>query len=365
MMFKGFFVDDSPQDAVFARLLSSEIRQGLELEYLKVEEAAKLSNHIFGAKADVVLLDFRLDENPDMVAPENAYKGSGLAQLLRDKAVASPENDFPIVLVSAENKFNAFFRPDRTAHDLFDKAYGKESVYTVGSEIQSELVSLCEGYETIKAAWHSDRMSIFALTKDDGYAFDHQELTSPILDAGAPHIVARVILKSLIERNGILISADEALARLGLDGSDCEAVTALLTQSGLAYEGVFSSGWPRWHAHRFDIWAENLLGKRPSTLTGAEKCKIINEKTGLNLSPAKSTWNGSSDEKFIFSCASCHQPTEIKHSLAAFDPLCPRYGQRKRICWNCIQTDKFIHAHLKVDDIDKDLIDGIKHRERT
>lgn len=365
MTFKGFFVDDSPQDAVFARLLSSEIGQGLELEYLEVEEAAKLSNYIFDAKAHIVLLDFRLDENPDMVAPENAYKGSGLAQLLRDKAVTSPENDFPIVLVSAENKFNAFFRPDRTAHDLFDKAYGKESVSAAGSEIQNELVSLCEAYESLKEAWHSDRMSIFALTKDDEYAFDHQELTSPILEASAPHIAARAILKTLIERNGILISTNEVLARLGLDNSNLQIITPLLLQSGLAYEGIFSRGWPRWHAHRFDIWAEDLLGKRPSTLTGAEKCQILNAKTGLNLIPAKSTWNNSSDEKFIFSCASCLQPSEIKHSLAAFDPLCPRYGQRKRICWNCIQTDKFAHAHLKVDDVDKDLIDGIKQRKRT
>lgn len=365
MTFKGFFVDDSPEDAVFARLLSSGIRQGLDLEYLQVEEAGKLSARIFDAKADIVLLDFRLDENPAMVSPDNAYKGSGLAQLLRDKAITAPDNDFPIVLVSAENKFNAFFRPDRTAHDLFDRAYGKEYVHTSEVQIQNELVSLCEGYKALKESWKSDRMSVFALTEDDQHAFDHQEITYPIIDATSPHIAARVILKTLIEREGVLISTREAAARLGADESQIGEIEKLLEKNGLAYQGIFSSGWPRWLAYKFDNWIEDLLGKRPSTLTGNERCQIINEKTGLELVPAKSTWNGSSDEKFIFSCASCHRPTEIKHSLAAFDPLCPRHGQRKRICWDCIQTDKFSHNHLNIDDIDRDMIEDVKHRQRT
>lgn len=365
MTFKGFFVDDSPEDAVFARLLSSDIREGLDLDYLKVEEAGKLSAYIFETGADIVLLDFRLDENPEMVSPQHAYKGSGLAQLLRDKAVASPANDFPIVLVSAENKFNAFFRPDRTAHDLFDRAYGKEHVHLSESEIQNELISLCEGYKLLKSVWTTNRMDAFALTEDDYSALDHQELTYPIMDASAPHIAARVILKTLIEREGILISLPEATARLGADPSQAADVEKLLQQNNLAYSGVFSNGWPRWFGHRFDSWIEDLLGRRPSNLTGTEKCNIINQKTGLKLAPAKSTWNGSPDEKFIFSCASCHRPTEIRHSLAAFDPLCPRHGQRKRICWDCIQTDKYTHCHLNIDNVDRDLVEDVKHRQRT
>ncbi|CAI8774240.1 Response regulatory domain-containing protein [Pseudomonas chlororaphis] len=364
MSFKGYLVDDTVEDAVYARLLSSKVGEGLALEYLQVSEAVALTNHIFNSNIDIVLLDFRLDENPGMISPEHAYKGSGLAQLLRDKAMASPEKDIPIVLISAEDKFRSFFRPDRTAHDLFDVAYGKDQASADRSKIQRQLISLCEGYRLLKSYWDADRMSIFSENSDDLVFFDNQDITSNIRDAAAPHIAARAVMKNLIERNGVLLTTSEALARLGIDKSGHAELEELLNNNNIGYNGIFSSGWPRWFAHRFDSFSEEILKKRPSNLTGNEKCKILNEKTGLNFKPAKSTWNQSSDEKFIFSCASCSEPTEIRHSLSAYDPTCPRHAQRRRICWDCVQTDKYIERCLKIDEIDLGLVEEIKHKER-
>ena len=365
MSFKGFLVDDTLEDAVYARLLSSKIREGLALEYLQVTDATTITNHIFNSAVDIVLLDFRLDENPGMIAPEHAYKGSGLAQLLRDKAMTSPEQDFPVVLISAEDKFKNFFRPDRTAHDLFDVAYGKDQATASREIIQNQLISLCEGYRLLKACWQNDRMSVFSDDPDDLQFFDHQDITLVLREAGAPHIAVRAIMKNLIERNGVLITTAEALARLGIDESGHEELEDLLTRNNIGYKGIFCAGWPRWLAHRFDKFAENTLKKRPSNLTGAEKCKIINEQIGSTFTPATSTWNQSPDEKFLFSCSSCCKPTEIRHSLAAYDPTCPRHGQRRRICWNCIQTDQYTHKHLTVDEVDQSLIEEIKHKERV
>lgn len=364
MSFKGYFVDDTVEDAVYARLLSSNVGEGLTLEYLNVSEATALTNKIFSSDADIVLLDYRLDENPGMISPEQAYKGSGLAQLLRDKAMASPEKDFPIVLISAEDKFRNFFRPDRTAHDLFDVAYGKDRASSERNLIQAQLVSLCEGYRLLKSCWGGDRMSVFSDQAEDLAFFDHQDITLNLNDAAAPHIAARVIMKNIIERNGVLLNTSEALARLGIDESGHAELEKLLKRNDVAYRGIFSTGWPRWLAHRFDAFAESILQKRPSNLTGTEKCSILNEKTGLNFKPAKSTWNGSSDEKFIFSCASCDKPTEIRHSFSAYDPTCPRHAQRRRICWDCIQTDKYTERCLKVDEIDVGMYGEVKRKER-
>lgn len=364
MNFKGYLVDDTEEDAVYARLLSSKIGIGLELEYLNVSEATSLTNRIFSSAADIVLLDFRLDENPEMISPEQAYKGSGLAQLLRDKAMNAPENDFPIVLISAEDKFRNFFRPDRTAHDLFDVAYGKDRASTERHLIQAQLVSLCEGYRMLKSCWNSDRMQVFGAKADDLSYFNHQDITLSLEDAAAPHIAARAIMKNLIERNGVLLSTSEALARFGIDKSGHDELEKILDRNGIGYQGIFSSGWPRWLTHRFDEFAENILEKRPSNLTGSEKCKILNEKLGSNFTSAKSTWNNSSEEKFIFSCASCMEPSEIRHSLSAYDPTCPRHGQRRRICWNCVQTEKYLERCLIIDEIDLDLSAEVKQKER-
>lgn len=365
MAFKGYFIDDTPEDAVYARILSSSIRNGLQLKYLEVSEATKLTNELFQDTTDIVLLDFRLDENPDMIPAESAYKGSGLAQLLRDKSISDPLKDFPIVLISAEDNFNNFYRPDRTAHDLFDKAYGKEYATSAQAAIQNHLVSLCEGYKLLKEVWHNDRMIIFTNNDEDRQAFDQQDITLSINDAAAPHIAARAIMKNLIARDGILISTTEALARLGIDSSGKEDLEKLLNQSNIRYQGIFSSGWTRWLSHRFDAWAEEILGRRPGSLTGTQKSEILNKNTGLNFRPAISTWSGSSDEKFIFSCASCEKPTEVRHSLAAYDHTCPRHGQRRRICWDCIQTEKYTKKHLLIDEADQDLVEKIKLQERS
>jgi len=365
MTFKGFFVDDTLEDAVYARLLSSKISEGLDIEYLEVSEATTLTNHIFNSAANIVLLDFRLDENPKMINPTKAFKGSGLAQLLRDKAMALPEKDFPVVLISAEDKFRNFFRPDRTAHDLFDVAYGKDQASANSKEIQQQLISLCEGYRHFKLCWNADRMSVFSNDPDDLAYFDHQDITLNIREAAAPHIAARAIMKNLIERNGILLTTSEALARLGIDTSGRKELEDLLSRNNIAYNGIFSSGWPRWLAHRFEDFAESILNKRPSNLTGTEKCKILNDRTGSSFTPAASKWNQSSDEKFIFSCASCGAATEIRHSLSTYDPTCPRHGQRRRICWDCVQTQKYIDRCLVIDEVDLSLAEEIKHMERN
>lgn len=365
MTFKGYFVDDTPEDAVYARILSSSIRAGLEIEYLTVTEATKLTNTLFQDTTDILLLDFRLDENPGMISSELAYKGSGLAQLLRDKAISEPLKDFPIVLISAEDNFNNFYKPDRTAHDLFDKAYGKEYASSAQAIIQSQLVALCEGYRTLKSVWTTDRMSIFSENDEDRQLFEQQDISLSLNEAAAPHIAARSIMKNLISRDGVLISTSEALARLGLDSSGKDDLEKLLNQENVRYRGIFSSGWARWIGQRFDAWAEDILERRPGSLTGAQKAEVINKKTGFNFKPAISTWTGTSDEKFIFSCASCDRPTEVRHSLAAYDQACPRHGQRKRICWNCIQTEKHLQKHLLVDEVDQELAAKVKLQERS
>jgi hypothetical protein len=55
----------------------------------------------------------------------------------------------------------------------------------------------------------------------------------------------------------------------------------------------------------------------------------------------------------------------MRHSLAAFDPRAPRFATRPRICWDCIQTDKFREAKLQVDEVDQELVDDIKSRPRV
>lgn len=361
MAFKGLFIDDTEEESIFATLLSTRGSEGLAIEYRPVSEAAILAGEIFETNPDIIALDFRLDENPEMIAPKLAYKGSGLAQLLRDKASVQPLQDFPIVLISAEEKFEQFYRPDSTAHDLFDRTYGKVYASENSSQVKSELLALCSGYRLLKSIWTADRLSVFGLDGAEREVVESQELRT-MAQVAAPHIMARVILRNIIDRPGILLSDAEIAAKLGL--SEIGPLEEKLVANNLMYDGIFHQGWRRWWAHRFADWATDLFGQRPVNMLGSERRALLEAKFNLTLSPAESTWNRSQDERFAFACAACDRPGEIRHSVAAFDPSAPRYTQRRRICWDCIQTGRYEQARLAVDDVDANIAKDVLNMPR-
>lgn len=364
MSFKGIFIDDTEEAAHYASLLSTPGEGGVTIEYQPVTDAVELAGRIFASALDLVVLDFRLDENLNGLDPKHSYLGSGLAQLLRDKAIARPDLDFPIVLVSAEEKFEKFYRPDSTAHDLFDRTYGKEHATEVPDLVAAQIHDLCVGYRLLKETWADPnvRMSIFSLRHDEREVIENQEIRLGLCTVAAPHLAANFVLRSVIDRAGILLSDNDVIARLGI--SSIEPVVDYLTERGVRYEGIFGKGWRRWWTHRFNELAEAEFGRRPTTMTGEERASILRGKLSLNVDPAISRWNKSSKEKFAVACASCSHPTEIRHSVSAFDPNVPRFAQAKRICWDCIQTDRNLDQRLDVDDVDAKLSDQVKNRSR-
>jgi hypothetical protein len=364
MAFKGFFIDDTVEEGIYATMLSTSGPEGLSIEYREVSEAASLADEIFVANPDIVALDFRLDGNPEMIEPKKAYQGSGLAQLLRDKATVEPQRDFPIVLISAEDKFEQYYRPDTTAHDLFDRTYGKVAAAENKVNVRAELLSLCAGYRTLKSVWvdGADRFSIFGLDGDERALVETQELRNALGNAAAPHIAARVILKDVIDRTGILLSDREVAARLGLESIG--ALDKVLEENGLRYMGVFHQGWRRWFTHRFDLWAEGIFGKRPANMLGLERAAVVEAKFGLGLKGAVSTWNSSPNERFAFACAACLRPGEVRHSVSVFDPNAPRFTQRRRICWDCIQTERYIELRFIIDDVDANIVSDVLKKDR-
>ncbi|MYM71761.1 hypothetical protein GTP56_06055 [Duganella sp. FT134W] len=362
MVFKGLFVDDL--DDIYATLLSSNGEEGLQIMHLKLDEAATLAGQIFDSQPDLVALDFRLDENPEAIDPQKSYNGSGLAQLLRDKTSVSPEYDFPIVLISGEDKLERFYRPDGTAHDLFDRIYKKDEVANTQDVAKAQLVSLCKGYVALKAVWDrgDERLSVLGLNAAELPIVFNQELRAAILNAGAPHIAARTLLKGVIDRPGILLSDNELAARLGV--TSIEPLIQKLGEQHIQYKGIFHEGWRRWWAHRLDEWAMGVLKARPTTLTGTVRAQKLRDELGVAVEPAYSTWNKSSDERFAFSCCVCDRAGEIRHSVAAFDPQTPKYSIRKRICWDCIQTGRNNDKKIEVDEVDANLAAEVMDKPR-
>lgn len=361
MVATGVFVDD--EDKQYAALLST--RDKLVFQYQAVLPIMEQAAAVRAADPTVVALDYRLDEVTPGIDAAHTYKGSGLAQLLRDNAIAAPERDFAIVLVSNEMKLAASFTPDKTAHDLFDLVYTKGDVIKSRARIASELCALSDGYEQLRACLaRFDPIKLFDAPLEEHDRLTIQEIRTAFNAAAAPHIAAKLILRNFIQPPGLLVDDAGAAALCGIDPEGFSPVAEYLLSKGTGYNGIFAVGWRRWWSNRIEGLGDAEMGKPLLSLTAAQRAAHFSRLLEQKIPAARSTWNDDTGEYVAFACASCHRPAELRHSLAAFDPKATRYANRRRICWDCIQTDRFLEAHLLVDESDQDLVTDIKRRPR-
>lgn len=363
MIYKGLFIDDV--DVVYAETLSSCGQ--LEFQAQDVEEVAFLAKKVMNSEPIIVAVDYRLDEQPANLEADQTYKGSALAQHLRDACIERPDRDFALVLVSAESKIKSLYRPDATAHDLFDRVYVKEDINKRRALIRRELVELCRGYERLRAVGGAyDIVELMAGTDRDRPYVDIQEIRAKLNEAAAPHVAARILF-GLIDRSGPLLNADNVCAYLGVARGGSEGVFDAMGKEGVAYEGIFGEAWPRWWANRLESWAYGIFNRRSTGIPAAERAQRLSDHLGLELEPARSPWNDSPYELISFACASCFRGTELRHSVAAFEPSLPRYAVRRRICWDCVQKDQHerMEPPIAVDDSEHDLVEHVRARDRS
>lgn len=363
MTYHGIFVDD--QDNVFAEQLSTHGR--LEMEFMAVKEPAALARAIRNKQPMLAALDYRLDEAPGDLSADQTFKGSALAQHLRDSSIEEPDHDFALVLVSAEAKIRALFRPDQTAHDLFDRVYVKEEINAQRSKIRQELLSLCTAYDQLRQKnGRYDLAELMLAEPEDRPAIDIQALTLRLADAKAPHLVVKLLLSQLIDQPGPLVDLDDVCAYLGVSRGSGSKVAEVLQQHRVNYRGLFGDAWPRWWNHRVEAFAQEVFTTRATGLPASERTRLLTERFGAGFEVAVSPWSGSSDELIAMACASCRRGMEMRHSVAAFEAYLPRFAKRRRICWDCVQTDQYQHVKpaLVIDEIDASLADEVRARPR-
>lgn len=360
----GVFVDD--EDKQFAIHLGTP--DVLKFDFQAVLPITDQAIAIRAAKPTVVALDYRLDEMATNLTAGHTFKGSGLAQLLRDEAISDPANDFAIVLISNDYKLETYFAPDRTAHDLFDLVFAKEDVIAHRSRIRQEIVALGNAYTFLRTLEQPyEPMTLLNATESEYPRVQVQEITTAVSDASAPHIVAKFILYNIIKRPGLLLDDADAAALLGIEVSSLDAIVPTLVDSGILYDGIFADGWRRWWPNRLEDWGEAALGSPLLDLTAQERSDALAARFDLTLVAAPSPWTGRCDEYVAFACCCCRRPTELRHSLAVFEAKAPRFATRRRICWDCVQSDRYLEPGRTwlIDEVDASLVADVKTRART
>ena len=359
MKFKGVYVDD--QDPDYGKFLNVSREDSVEFCLdIRPSEAGKLVKSILEVKPDIVALDYRLYDNQQSF-PDATYRAGGPAQMLREEMVERPVEDFPIILISTEDNIRKLFGPDKTSHDLFDEWYLKATLTDEArsQDVGTQIVDLIQGYKKIGnvAQETQKHLSLLKLSSNEWSKINPSSLLISLEETSVTHVIARILLQNVIKRPGLLLRPVDVYARLSLapENDDRDKAFEFLLNAGLGYEGVFSTGWPRLWRHKFENWARENIGYPLSSIPGNRRVDIFNEVARTKYKAAKSKWSKREDELFSFACASCDAPTELRHSVAAHDPLVPKYCERRRICFDCVQTDEFSHRDLRIDGEDENI----------
>lgn len=364
----GIYIDDSPSAQQFATRLESE---RLKIRLTEPGELVSLADKIVEESPAVVILDYRLDELRGTRAEAVTYRAAPVAQHMRDRTGAHPDKDFPIVLISSEEKIQQLYRPEKTAHDLFDWKFVKQDV-AESKDAANVLLGLVDGYALLRE--HSANLReprLFGLSLEQLYLTEYQELQTVLEAARSPHIAARYLLNFVIRRQGILVDAPNLFARMGIKAPAGNALAALEAWCAPSrYLGVFSSCGKRWWASLIEAQLTELLDGPPGQYGAAQRAERLGNALGHPYEPAEDRWTESANFVPVLACASCQSPTSLKHSLACLDAGLPSFVVRRRICYMCVLTDEYLNRRaieeeqeLQLDASEKRIADRIRSGE--
>lgn len=238
---------------------------------------------------DGLILDLNLEEkkNPDS-GRISYYKGSTLAQELRNLAKSKELKEIPIILLSANKNLEKYF--DQTNKDLFDLILKKESLNStdIFKESALKLNSIANAYKKLSKDSNINNVLDSDLKNEDIRfisEIEYQLSNKPL------HSISNFFIKEVLEKNGILINEKLLFTRLGIDtiSSDANELIKLKTEILLKYKynGIFSEGWERWWMNGIEeLWVSFFCNNKSlRSLDSNGRVDIINQKLSLNLKP--------------------------------------------------------------------------------
>lgn len=289
MAFKYLYIDDNSEDNAKGIITGLQKEGELFIDFDNPkgdweEERKRIESEEF-KEYNGLILDLNLEETPNKNRELSRYKGSSLAQEIRNLAKAGTIKEIPIILLSATINIEKYF--DRTNEDLFDLIVSRERLNDVDLFIsmRQKLTSLSLGYELISKCKNDNNnlTELFKFNLEKENVRFLGEMKSVIENPA--HIISNFIIKNLLEKSGILIPENILATRLGIDkdkSKDWLNVVAKFDR--FLYKGVFSEGWQRWWMSGLENWwsSELKIEKSLRSTKASDKVNLLKEKLELS-----------------------------------------------------------------------------------
>jgi hypothetical protein len=309
MAFKYLYIDDNSEANAKGIItgLQKEKEMSIDFDNPKgdwEEERKRVESADFKGYSGLIL-DLNLEETPNQNKAISLYKGSSLAQEIRNLSKAGAVKEIPIVLLSATINIDKYF--DRTNEDLFDLIVPREKLNDAELFIsmRQKLISLSIGYELISKCKNENNnlTELFKSTLEKENLRFVGEMK--VVIENPAHIISNFVIKNLLTRTGILIPEDILATRLGIDCSKSEDWQKVLEKlEKQNYKGVFYEGWNRWWMSGIEYWWTFELGIENSlrATKASQKVELLKEKLGLNELVPLEKAEKSKSESFWTNC---------------------------------------------------------------
>lgn len=257
---------------------------------------------------DGLILDLKLDEIPVEGGKHADFRGTSLAQQVRDCQKEGTFPAFPILLFSREEKMRSSL--DVTGQDLFDMCIDKgevnvEAMMTLS--IQLEELSNC--YKRLNN--QEDIISLLCAV----YPIDERftNILTDLQQEKSLSACVHLLLHEFIMKPGLVVDESLLAARLGVDKRRCADAwsTVLSLFENAQYKGILGNGWKRWWMRGInDIWRELSGGLYLQMMDANERVSVLNKVLGTDALKAAEKLSYSESSKFWAVCRGTDEPLD-------------------------------------------------------
>ena len=314
MAYRYLYIDDNSRENALGIITGLQDNDLLKIDFENPmgtweKERKRIISSDF-VQYDGLILDLNLEEMPNEAQIHSLYKGSSLAQEIRNLSKASEIKEIPIILLSATINLEKYF--DKTNEDLFDLIISRDKLSEVFISTRQKMVSLCEAYKLIEKCKSDFNFSNL---------FSHEMELEDIRFVGEIksiieypiHTISNFFIRNLLERSGILISEEILATRLGIDIQKSSDWKMILSELEICqYKGAYSSGWSRWWMNSVDTWWDTNIDIERSlrSIKATDKVEILKSKyETINLVALKKT-DKSKSENFWTNCVGSGVPID-------------------------------------------------------
>ena len=363
---RALAVDDDDESRTTLERLS---RYGVRCDAVPPPKADALPEQILARierdEIDVVLLDFRLDDQALSGDAPVSYRGGMLAAAIRERIL------IPIVLVTTEDRLREYVADNPRIRSLFDFTLLKSQIGGRLSERKSagiQIIDLARGFRSIRCiledhprkAKESAKAICHLLDINEGELSDLEEHLQKDVPTKGPEF-ASWVLQSLLSYPGPLLDSDEVRSRLGLTSGAFARKRVQDWADVSRYRGVFGELHPRWWERRLLAQLQAAAGNE-SFGSARQRAVAISKECGeRSLPAARCSWcNQGLVQR---TCALCKKAVDATHHLVARLDDRPAWALPAIVCFRCIATGRDEDLSIRYGPGSSSLINEIKGLE--